>query len=203
MARPAKFTDAQFLDAALDLIAEDGPAAATMAAIAARVGAPVGSAYHRFPSRDDLVARAWVRSVARFQAGYLSALDGDDLDTAALDAALHPLRWARENLLEARLLMLRRREDLADEFPPERLQELSRLDVRVTRAIRAHARRRFGSARQEHVQRTTFALVDVPAAALRRHLSEGVTPPPVLDGLVTEATSALLQIPEMRVGREL
>ena len=43
MGRSAKFDEEQILDAALGIVARDGPGAATMAAIAAALGAPIGS----------------------------------------------------------------------------------------------------------------------------------------------------------------
>ena len=56
MGHPA-FDDADFLAAALALAAEHGPASVTVAAISARLRAPTGSFYHRFESRDALLAR--------------------------------------------------------------------------------------------------------------------------------------------------
>ena len=59
------------MDAAMRLVAEGGPNAATVAGIAGALGAPVGSIYHRFKSRDLLLARLWIRTVKRFQVGFL------------------------------------------------------------------------------------------------------------------------------------
>src|SRR5207237_563587 len=73
MARP-KFADRDFLDAALAIAAERGPLAATVGAIAERLGAPVGSFYHRFPSRDVLLGELWLRTVLDFQQGITAAL---------------------------------------------------------------------------------------------------------------------------------
>ena len=52
MSRPQKFSAAQILDTAATLVAADGPGAATIGAISARLKAPSGSIYHRFASRD-------------------------------------------------------------------------------------------------------------------------------------------------------
>ena len=48
----AKFSEGEFLAAAQAIAAADGPAAATIASITARLGAPTGSFYHRFSSRN-------------------------------------------------------------------------------------------------------------------------------------------------------
>lgn len=192
MARPAKFTESEILDAALEVIAESGPAAATMAAIADQAGAPTGSLYHRFSSRDALLARLWVRTVERFQEGFVAALAAADLDEAALGAARHALVWAREHLAEARVLVLFRREELAGRWPDEIGEELARLNGRVDEAVREHARRRYGADADGHLQRLRFVLVDLPYAASRRYLAAGMSPPVGLDELVADAARCLL-----------
>ena len=55
MARPAQFTSEAFVDAAIALVAEGGAGAATLQAIARRVGGPTGSIYHRFESRAAIL----------------------------------------------------------------------------------------------------------------------------------------------------
>ena len=46
-----------------------GLVAATMAAVAASLDAPIGSLYHRFNSKEELLARLWLRTAERFQEG--------------------------------------------------------------------------------------------------------------------------------------
>ena len=72
MARPRLHGDDAVLDAARDVVLEAGSGAATTAAVSARSGAPVGSLYHRFGSRDRLLAELWLRTVRRFQDGLLA-----------------------------------------------------------------------------------------------------------------------------------
>ena len=76
------------LDAARDLLLEDGSGSATIEAIASSSGAPTGSIYHRFGSRDELIARLWMRAVYRSQASFVAALERHDPKEAALAAAL-------------------------------------------------------------------------------------------------------------------
>lgn len=192
MARPAKFTEDQLLDAALGLVAAGGPGAATIAAIAAAVNAPVGSLYHRFRSRELLLARLWIRTVRRFQQGFVTALTGEDVDAAAIGAALHAVRWARDHLDEARVLLLHRRQDLAARWPEELGDELARLNDGVEAAVREHARRRYGSADEADLQRLAFALADLPYAAMRRYLADGQPPPTSVDELVETTCRCVL-----------
>lgn len=192
MARPAKFSEEQLLDAALRLVAAGGPGAATIAAIAAAVGAPVGSLYHRFRSRELLLARLWIRTVRRFQEGFITALGAMDVDDAAIGAALHAVTWARDHPDEARVLLLHRRQDLAAQWPEELGDELGRLNDGVETAMRDHARRRYGSTDEVHLQRLAFALADLPYAAMRRYIAAGQPPPASVDGLVERTCRCVL-----------
>ncbi len=123
--RPAKFNSEQILDATAGILAEGGPAQATVAAIAQRLGAPSGSIYHRFESRDLLLARLWIRTVRRAQQGFTAALALPNLEQAAVAAALHIPRWSRQHLPEATVLLgAARRYLLAGKPPPPRVDEL-------------------------------------------------------------------------------
>ena len=104
MPRPAKFDADQLLDTAAGLVvSEGGPAALTMTAVADRLGAPSGSIYHRFRSRDLLAASLWLRAVERFQDAVLPALEEHDVTTAARRSAATVLEWSRTNLVDAQL----------------------------------------------------------------------------------------------------
>ncbi len=192
MGRHAKFTEDQILDATLHLVADGGPGTTTIAAIAEQLGAPSGSLYHRFKSRDLLLARLWIRTIKRFQHGFLAALADDDLDAAALGAARHVVRWSREHMDEARVLLLFRREDLATQWAEDLGKELAILNSDVEAALWDYARRRYGVADGAMMQRVTFALVDVPYAAGRRYLLASAPPPPSVDALVAATCRCVL-----------
>lgn len=192
MGRPAKFTSSDILDAAARQVAQGGPRLATVNTIAEDLGAPTGSIYHRFASRELLLARLWIRTVRRAQSGFLEALAIQDLDQAARTAATHIPRWSREHLDEARVLLLYRRGDLAARWPDELGEELAKLNVEVEQALRAFTRRRYGSLTASNLQRVTFALVDVPYAAARRYLLAGKPPPAGADELVTQVCACIL-----------
>jgi AcrR family transcriptional regulator len=191
--RPAKFTEDQILDGALRLVAQGGPGAATIAGIAGLLGAPVGSIYHRFESRDSLLARLWIRTLRSFQVGFIGALEDGDPDETALGAALYNVDWTRQHLEEARVLLLYRREELAERWPEALGEELATINADVEAALKNHAVRRYGEdVDAAALRRVVFALVDVPYAVGRRHLIQGETPPPLADELVTETLRCVL-----------
>lgn len=185
MGRPAKFSADQILDAALELLVEHGPAGPTTVALGERLGAPTGSLYHRFRSRDLLLATLWVRTVERFQQGFVAALDADDVEAAAL----HTPRWCRLHPDEAGLLLLHRRTDLVAAWPAELGEELRRIERVPAAALEGYL------ARHPGLDATTlaFAVVDVPYGAVRRHLGSGHPPPPQIDDLIVTTCRALLQ----------
>lgn len=192
MGRPAKYSEDQILDSALAVMAAGDPGSTTVAAIAAGLGAPIGSIYHRYASRELLLAHLWIRTVREFQQGFLAALCNEDLDAAADDAALHVVRWSRGHLPQAQLLVLHRREALAARWPDELGGQLAELNTSVESALKDFARGRYGRAGTAEQQRVVFALVDVPGAGVRRFLLKGRPPPTSVDHLVTAASRCVL-----------
>src|SRR5262245_65697007 len=104
----------QIVTAAARLIATGGPGAATVGAIARAVGAPTGSIYHRFPSRDVLLAQVWLRAATAFQGEFFRRLAGDPPRPSGLAAAVYMAQRVREGPREARMLLVHRREDFID-----------------------------------------------------------------------------------------
>lgn len=193
MARPSAFTHEQITAAALAIVAERGPAGATIGAIAKRLGAPTGSIYHRYPSRAVLLADLWLTTVEAFQRGLIAALRGRDVVEAGIDAALYTGRWVRVHRLEAQLLLRHRREDLVgDEWPEDVRKRAETVGVELQRAVREYARRRYGRDSDVSLRRIWFAVMDVPYGAIKRYIDAGRTLPPQLDEMIELAASAVL-----------
>jgi AcrR family transcriptional regulator len=192
--RPAKFDSEQILDITARIIADGGPGQATVAAIAQRLGAPSGSIYHRFESRDLLLARLWIRTVRSAQEGFVAALALPDLEQAALEAALHIPRWSRQHLPEATVLLLYRREDLVDRWPEELGPQVAELNKGMEAAVRDFTRRWFGRITPTSVETVAFALVDTPYGASRRYLLAGKPPPPTVDELIVRTCRCVLSL---------
>lgn len=174
----ARFSYDAFVNAALKIVAERGPAAVTVAAVAGELGAPVGSVYHRFLSRDILLAEAWLKVVSSFQAGFLQALEKG----GGLDAALYTPRWVRSHPAEARILLLYRREEFVSGEWPAHLKEKTRaLQRELDEGFRGYVARVFGKDGQKDLNRAVFAIVDVPYAAVIRFIRQGKKPPREVD----------------------
>ena len=186
-------TDA-ILDATRTVLFDGGAGAVTIKAIAGASGAPVGTLYHRFGSRDDLVARLWLRAVLRSQQRFLAALaaPGDPVD-AGVAAALTLFDFAREHPGDARLLTALRREDLAAApRDPNVLHQLETLNDPLRAALRTLTQRLYGRATKPHLERTALACVDLPYGAIRRTLIAGQTPSPALRAPLARAVRAAL-----------
>jgi AcrR family transcriptional regulator len=188
---PARYSVDEFLDCALEVFVDGGLGAVTIAGVARRSGAPSGSIYHRFSSRDALVAALWLRTVERFQTGYLEALGGDDPDHAAHRAVQHILDWVRARPAEG-LLLLRHggAELLSLDLGYEILQRAASAQYRVEAAITTW--------RQRHPSKPSssparFALVDLPYAAVRPYLPSGDPIPDEIDAVVHDALAAILR----------
>lgn len=193
MPRPAKFSKARILSAAANLVAGGGPGAATIVAIAQATGAPSGSIYHRFGSRDELLGRLWLTKAAYFQDAFAAAFAAPDARRAATEGALSLPRAARADLEGARIMLLHRREDfLGAGWPAEMNREAERLGGQIAALLREGAMRLFGKDTKANRERTTFALVDIPLGAVRRHVAQGKPPPAEVDALIELAVGAVL-----------
>jgi AcrR family transcriptional regulator len=196
MPRPQVHPTDTMLDAARDLLLGQGSHSATVEAIADLSGAPTGSIYHRFGSRDELVARLWIRAVYRSQGSFLAALEGDDPRGAALAAALSILDFCEEHPPDAQLLVAFRREDLIRAIPGGALaDELDRLNRPVERAVVQLAHRLYGSKARAALDRTVLAVFDLPYGAARRYLIDGARLPRGLRADVTRAVLAVIDEP--------
>jgi AcrR family transcriptional regulator len=193
MPRQAMFSETQILDATATLVAAGGPRAATIGAIGACLKAPSGSIYHRFPSRDVLLGRLWLRKAAFFQNRLVEALAQSVPLAAGLDAALSLPRSVRADFAGARVMLLHRRDDFLDgDWPADMAAEAAQLRRQVDDALKDLARRLFGRANAKALRLTSFSILDVPFAAVRRHVAANEVPPAYVDDLIEKAYGALI-----------
>ncbi|QIK61810.1 TetR/AcrR family transcriptional regulator [Leucobacter viscericola] len=191
MGRSPKFSTDQILDAAQSLLASGGSSAATVVAIAEQLGAPSGSVYHRFASRDLIIATLWVRTVRSFQRGYLEALKDPDRAAARVNAVRHVLRWSADNPDGTGLLLQYSRERLLATWPDDLGEELRGLNDSVQLAITEFAADWFGGLSAERIGRTRLALIELPYAAVRQQADGEPVADWVVDAVLA-ASSAVL-----------
>jgi AcrR family transcriptional regulator len=185
----AKFSQMDFLTAAQAIAAAQGPAAVTIASITARLGAPTGSFYHRFASRNVVLGELWLRTVLDFQEGIGAALEAGD----GLRAALHTPAWVRAHLDNARLLLMYDRRDFVQgEWPEELRERVAEMTERMEGGSRQRARVVFGTDGREEVRLAQFLIAEVPVAAVRQHLVRREPPPPLVDRLIRTTYRAVV-----------
>jgi AcrR family transcriptional regulator len=190
MGRPPRHDRDRLLDAAVDLACEDGPAAVTVAAVARAAGAPSGSVYHRFPSAAALLAALWLRTLERFQDGFVAAASGEPAEEAVAAAARHVVAWSRTHPREAQVLFYGPRAFGRSSWPAAEADRFDAGNRRVRTALTGLAAR---LGRPDEVDRIVLATVDVPYGLVGRHLRAGTPIPASAEDLVADAAGALLQ----------
>lgn len=202
MPRPSRFSEAQILDATATIVALGGPDAATIGAIGNMLKAPSGSIYHRFASRDVLLGRVWLSKATFFQNRFVAALAEPDPAKAGLAAALSMPRAVRDDFAGARIMLLHRRDDFLDgDWPTHMAAEASRLRHQVDDAVKDITRRLFGRTSAEALRLANFAMIDVPFAAVRRHVAANELPPNSIEPLIATTYAALIRPARRRAAR--
>jgi AcrR family transcriptional regulator len=200
--RPPKFDEDEILAAAGRLIATHGTSGATIGAIARTVGAPTGSIYHRFGSRDRLLAEVWLRAASAFQSALFERLASSPAPEAGLAAALYMAQRVRDHPREARLLLHHRREDFVDRgwsiATRRRAEELGR---QIEMELSGFSRRLCGSADTRTLRYVRYAVLEAPFAAVRRHVAANERPPPYVDLLIRVTYEAVLAPLGISLGR--
>lgn len=187
MAPERKHTSDAILDAVRSLLLNGGPRAATIAAIAGASGAPPGTLNHRFGNREAIMSATWLRAVERFHEHANRALhSGEDPVEIAVALALSVPAFARAHPDDARLLLSLRSADVLGAEASSTLDELNAPLFAAMRDLTRTIYRR-GDARSR--DRLMRAVVDLPYAAVRRHMP---ALPGWLEEDLAEAVRALL-----------
>jgi AcrR family transcriptional regulator len=172
--RPELHPTDSILDAAREVVLDQGLGAATIAVIAESSGAPVGSIYHRFGSVDDLLAEMWIRAVRRSQASFAKAAEHPDPLEAAVGAGLSVYDFCVEHPADGRLLLSYRPEDLAGaRIDAKQRADLVRLNDPVAAVVKDLARRLYGRVSRKSLDRVLMAVFDLAHGAVRRPLANG------------------------------
>ncbi|HMR08279.1 MAG TPA: TetR/AcrR family transcriptional regulator [Polyangiaceae bacterium] len=190
MPRAAAFSKDEIAAAAVELAAAGGPGNVTMQGVAAAVGAPSGSIYHRFAGRPELLATVWARCLDDFQ---LFWWDKAGCAQDPGDAAVVTLAWARKRRACAKVLLVNSpREFLSDDTPEAARNVIRELQQRSTERLVELAERFLCRCDTEAVERTVFALATVPMATLRGPLLADAPITRCAEALVRETAACLL-----------
>ncbi|WP_249999364.1 TetR/AcrR family transcriptional regulator [Actinoplanes sp. M2I2] len=171
MPQPVKYSADAMLDAVRALVLDGGPSAASVRGVCLATGAPSGSVYHRFPSRDDLLAAAWLRAQDRFLRAYLNALAVSDAPHA-IEAAVTVLTWSRDNPDDAALLLRIALRDLLNGELTPALKERAEANQRGVREALGALSANVGHSLRD----VALAVVDLPYSVTRRALQNGHLP---------------------------
>jgi len=191
VARPAKFTADQILDAARDVAVEHWRDT-TIAHVAERVGAPVGSIYHRFPSRDALFGSLWARSIRRFHRGLLVAAEIEDPRAAMAAMARHIPRFCRENPADAKAMTLYRLPDLLEKVPSGQRAELNTINDDVNAGLRHVATRRYDRLTDQRYRLALVGTRQCPYGLIRPLIGGDI--PHEFDAMCVAATEGILAL---------
>jgi AcrR family transcriptional regulator len=167
-------------------------------------GAPVGSIYHRYASRDQILAAVWLDLVEEFQEQFLDQLEGDDPIEAGLAAVRYTCRWVQRHPREARLLLLHRREDFASErWPRGHRLRAQTLASTAGERLGRYAARLLGRSGAGELRIVRFILVDLPTAALKRDIDTGAPTSKTFEAFLMQSCRDALQRARTGKVREL
>lgn len=189
MARPPKFTADDLLDGAGQAVLEHWREA-TIAHVSEVVGAPVGSIYHRFGSRDELFGALWVRAIRRFHGALLEATAVDDPQAALEGAAVTIPRFCRAHPVDAKAMTLFRWRDLMGLDLPRLRDDLPTLNDAVFDRLRALMVARWGEVTARRETLVGLACQLGPYGLVRPWIG-GDIPPEVDEAVLASARSVL------------
>jgi hypothetical protein len=136
--------------------------------------------------------RPLTRTITELGNDLFEALARDNLDEALDAAVLHYPRWSRSNPAPARILAAYGREQITPRWPDELAAALATVNDDLAAAVATFTARWYADATPGRRRTMTFALLDLPAAAIRRYLLADRTPPTSLDTPILAAARAAI-----------
>lgn len=196
MARPRTNDLDMLLDVAERLATAGDPGGLTLRRLAVEAGASNGSIYHAFSSKEDLLAKVWIRAARRMLteqhvrvvAATESGQAGSQADDAVVAAALWPVEFATTHPAAARLFFGQRRDQLFsdEDLSPTVKEELDTIQAAFTQVLILLARARWNRADRIAVETIAACVVDIPGGVMQRRLATGAA----LDAQVTAQVEA-------------
>ena len=151
----------------------------TLQDVVAETGVSIGSLYHRYGSREGLLAQTWLDAVRTFQARFMEEINGED-QKAGERAALVTSRFCREEPERAAVLACCRKSEFISESTPQSLKkEIAHINDDALAALESYARRMGLSL--EVVQ---LGIMAFPLGAVRMYLPDKKIPKSVDDHIL-------------------
>ena len=196
MSRTPKYSAEQIIDAAQAEVLEHG-SNTTLLQVAQRIGAPIGSIYHRFGSREELMVTLWVRSIKRWHLRLTEIMDaGNSANETLLEMAVETARYCRAHPSEARAMTLYRHENLLKSCPESLLDEVGPLNNEILRRVAELAFLRFPEKTDDpELVYFVFTSINMLAYGLVRPFIGSPEPiPEWMDELIRLASNAALTL---------
>lgn len=202
--RPRRHDIDALLDVAEELATSADPAGLTLRALARAAAVSNGSIYHAFTSKDDLLARMWLRTAQRFLALQAEAVDhrlaGRRSRRAGVEAlvaaARSPAEFGRRHPAAARLFFTQRRDQLfSTDLPPDVLAGLEEVQERFTATLVRLAEAVWGRRDRTAVEAATACVVDLPGGLVRRTLLAGAGIDELTETRIEAAVEAIAALP--------
>jgi AcrR family transcriptional regulator len=190
MAKRPLYARDEILDAVVRVVHQQGHGA-TIADVTGMLGAPSGSIYHRFPSRQSLFVSAWVRCVRQYHR-CLESITADDPVEAIVATSLLVPRFCREHPAEARTLTLFRYANLMADPPPELAADLQDLNAPVAEHIKKLAQLRYARITPRGLEIVALACRDTPYGMVRGLIGGPI--PDWMDEPIAAACRAIAQL---------
>ncbi len=178
--------DAIVFDAVGRKIAESG--SVVLQDVVAETGVSVGSLYHRYGSREGLLARAWLDAVLAFQTRFIAALESGEPDAGERAAVATP-QFCRDEPARARLLICGRKEELLSAGSPL----VIKIEVARANKIAAKSMAQFAKANRIPIDACRLGLVAFPLGAVRMYLPDQKVPKKV-DAYVAAAFRSAVRV---------
>lgn len=157
-----------------------------LADVVKATGVSIGSLYHRYESREGLLAQAWLDAVVSFQAHFLSELHSGGAD-AGERGAMATTRFCRAEPARARLLICCRKEELVNDKTPKAYRDqLELANARAFGAIEEFAREQ-----NLPLDACLLGMVAYPLGAVRMYLPDREIPAALDEYLAAAYRSAI------------